>query len=380
MQILSDTTIRAEAKRLRILFVTPRCYPDMGGIETHVYEVGRLLSNKGMLMTVLATDRSGKLDSATSVDGMDIVRVPAYPRNRDYYYAPALGKAIQQGTWDIIHIQGFHTLVPPLAMWAAQRAGIPYVVTFHSGGHSSALRNAARPIQAKMMWTLLAGAQRLIGVSYFEAEQFQRWLNLPAERFTVVPNGANLPPVPEDFEPPCNGDTILSVGRLERYKGHHRLIEAMPFVLAQRPSTRLRILGLGPYEAALRQQVLDMGLGQAVQITHVPPDDRTGMAREMLSAALVALFSEYEAHPVAVMEAAALKRSILVADTSGLGEMARNGLAAALPLDSTPEQLAAAMLRQLEHPHVPNAAMLPTWDTCAEQLLNVYMQVAGAES
>ncbi len=374
----TPATPSIDAQHLRVLFVTPRCYPEMGGIETHVYEVGRRLADKVRSMTVLATDRSGQLAPQSDVDGMTVLRVPAYPRTRDYYYAPGLGRAIASGEWDIIHVQGFHTLVPPLAMWAARRRRIPYVLTFHSGGHSISWRNRIRATQAKLMRPLLAGAARLIGVSQFEADQFHRWLGLPANRFAVAPNGANLPPVPDDFTP-SQDEIVLSVGRLERYKGHHRIIEAMPHLLPLRPNARLKILGVGPYEAELRQQVEALGLGDRVTITHIPPGQRTAMARELLDAKLVMLFSEYEAHPVAVMEAAALKRSILVADTTGLAEMARNELAAALPIDSTPVQLAQAMAHQLEHPYVPAAAALPTWDSCAAQLLGIYLDVLNSK-
>jgi glycogen synthase len=173
---------------------------------------------------------------------------------------------------------------------------------------------------------------------------------------------------------------VLSVGRLEKYKGHHRLIDAMPQVLAIRPTVRLKILGVGPYEETLREKVQQMGLADKIEITHIPPKDRTGMTREMLSATLVTLFSEYEAHPVAVMEAAALGCSILVADTSGLGELAEKGLARAIPLNSTTEQLAQAILHQLDHPHHVEAVTVPTWDSCTAQLLGLYQQVVSCES
>lgn len=360
---------------LRILFVTPRYFPDMGGIETHVYEVARRLAQRAVI-TVLTTDRTGEHPRESLVNGVRILRVPAYPRNRDYYFAPEMRAYICRADYDIVHVQGYHTFVPPLAMWSARREALPYVLTFHSGGSSSGLRNLIRPLQVNMQRPLYAGAARLIGVSKFEAGQFQAWLNLPPERFTVVYNGASLPPVPADFTPPAGGtETILTVGRLEKYKGHHRLVEALPHILHTRPNTRLKVLGVGPYEAELRALVERHSLDQAVEITHVPSTNRTGMARELLSAKLVTLFSEYEAHPVAVMEAVAMGCSILVADTSGLSEVAQMGLARAVPLASSPEQLAQAIIAQLEQPHVPNRINLPTWDSCAEQLFDIYQAV-----
>ena len=48
------------------------------------------------------------------------------------------------------------------------------------------------------------------------------------ERFVVIPTGADLPPVAQAEANHANGTVIASVGRLERYKGHHRLIAALP--------------------------------------------------------------------------------------------------------------------------------------------------------
>ena len=369
------------ASGLRILFVTPRYFPDMGGIETHVYEVARRLASRAQSVTILTTDRSGEREPESLVDGVRIIRVPAYPQNRDYYIAPALRKPIRRADYDVVHVQGYHTFVPPLAMWSARRKQIPYVLTFHSGGSSSPLRNLIRPMQVKVQRGLLIGASRLIGVSQFEAKQFQEWLNLPADQFTVVYNGASLPPVPSGFTPPDDEhETILSVARLEKYKGHQRLIAAMPYIVQQRPKARLKILGLGPYEGELRALAAKLGMEQVVEITHIPSADRTGMASELLSARLVTLFSEYEAHPVAVMEAVAMSCSILVADTSGLSEIARMGLARAIPLDSSAQQLADAVCALLQNPIQPYKINLPTWDSCADQLYGIYEDVVRERS
>jgi hypothetical protein len=43
---------------------------------------------------------------------------------------------------DIVHCQSYHTFVAPLAMGAAIRCRFPYVVSFHSGPHASALRTS----------------------------------------------------------------------------------------------------------------------------------------------------------------------------------------------------------------------------------------------
>lgn len=363
---------------MRLLLVTPRYFPQMGGIETHVYEVARRFAAQGIDTTVLTTDTSGELPPDERVEGVHILRVPAYPRSQDFYFAPAMYSIItrgdSRGDWDIVHCQGFHTFVPPIAMLAAQRAGIPYVLSFHSGGHSSGLRHSIRSLQSAANRPLLAGAKRLIGVSKFEAALFQKRLGLPAERFVVIPNGSHLPKITPIRVESAN-PMILSVGRLERYKGHHRVLEAFPKILQRQPDARLRILGKGPYEDALRQMAADLGIADRTEIGAVSPTDREGMASVLARASVVTLLSEYEAHPIAVMEALSMRRPVLVADTSGLSEIAEQGLVRAIPLNSTPDQVADAVLEQLRDPLIPPSIELPTWEQCAERLMAVYTDV-----
>ncbi len=365
-----------ESASLKILMVSARYFPYMGGVETHVYEVARKLAQQGVDITVLTTDTSRKLSTDEVVEGVKIKRVRAWPAKRDYYIAPEIYRVIRDGGWDVIHCQGYHTFVAPLAMFTAQRAKIPFVVTFHSGGHSSRLRNAIRGIQRAALRPLFKNAKRLVGVSQFEAEFFQEQLRLPQEQFVVIPNGAALPKASDKAADQIKeGTLILSVGRLERYKGHHRLIAALPWILLQRPDARLRIAGAGPYEAELRTLAQQLGVEDHVEIGPVPPEDRQGMATLLSKADIVSLFSEYEAHPVAVMEAVAMGCSVLVSDTSGLRELAQRQLVRSIPLESTDAEIAQAIVKQLEQPYVASQFELPTWEGCASDLLTLYSTI-----
>src|SRR5215472_18941821 len=145
----------------KVLMVTPRYFPYMGGIETHVHEVGRRLVKCGIEITLLTTQPHapyGVRPDYEVVEGMQVVRVPAWPVQQDYYMAPRMIEVIKRGTWDLLHCQGCHTLVPLLALWAARTVGMPYVVTFHTGGHSSRIRHALRAMQWRVLRPFLAHA------------------------------------------------------------------------------------------------------------------------------------------------------------------------------------------------------------------------------
>src|ERR1022692_264251 len=94
--------------KLRVLLVAARYFPYMGGLETHVYEVGRRLARVGVEVTILTTDLDGHLPTFEEVEGVQIRRVRAWPSNRDYYFAPAIYRIIINGQWDLIHCQGYH--------------------------------------------------------------------------------------------------------------------------------------------------------------------------------------------------------------------------------------------------------------------------------
>ena len=306
---------------------------------------------------------------------MEIVRIPAYPASRDYYLAPALLGEIRRRPADLMHLQGYHTLVAPLAMLAAASRGLPYVVSFHSGGHPSALRNRARGLQRLLLRPGLTRARRLIAVSRFELELFRRDLRLSAARFTLVRNGSSLP-APKTTPRP-GGALVVSIGRLEEYKGHRRVVDAWPDVVAALPAARLRIIGAGPDETPIRDLIAERGLTDRVTLESIPGDDRQAVADALGEANLVVLLSDYEAHPVAIMEALAVGAPVLVSRTSGLTELADDGLAAGIAQGATRAEIAAAILAELQAPRRVEAS-LPTWDDCAAQLAGLYREVIGA--
>lgn len=360
-----------------VLHVSGQFFPVMGGVESHVYEVSRLLPTLGWTCEVLTTDNTHALKRVDDVDGIPTRRVNAYPKGRDWRIAPRLLAELRRSRADLVHVQGIHTAVPPLVMLVLAVLRRPYVVTFHTGGHSSSARVAARGLQWRLLRPLLARARALVCVAEFEREHFSRVLRLPHERFDVVPNGGRLPAVEAGVGPTVH-PSVLCVGRLERYKGQHRLLEAWPAVLAEVPDARLVLVGGGPELAALEEQARRVGIDGSVTLRSIDPRDRAEMARTVASAHVFALLSDYEAHPVAVMEAVALGRPCVVTSTSGLAELADKGWATSVPLDADASAVAAALVQQLRSPQYPPDVEIPSWQDCAAGLSAVYNRALAA--
>ena len=366
----------SQGRRLRVLEVAPRFPPLAGGVEQHVAELAARLLEAGVDVEVLTTNPDGRLPASEVFRGFPVRRVPVLPIGSDLYIAPSLMGAIaRSGPWDIVHVHSYQTFVAPLAMLGARRAHLRYVATFHSGGHSSTLRNSIRGAQVAVLAPLLRRARRLIAVSEFERTLFARRLGIPAQRIALIPTGAQMP-APVDV-PPDQEPLILSVGRLERYKGHQRAIAAMPDVLAQVPNARLRVAGAGPFEGELRRMVTGAGLDDHVEIAAVPPEDRMGMATLLARGSVIVLLSEYEANPASVMEALALRRPVLVAYGSGLMEFADRGQVRAVPKDARPAAVAAAIVREIREPLAPSPISIPTLDQTTASLLQLYREAVA---
>jgi glycosyltransferase involved in cell wall biosynthesis len=220
---------------------------------------------------------------------------------------------------------------------------------------------------------LLSRASRLVAVARFEIQHYGRRLGIPETRFALIPNGADLPSPQQT--PPASRDhlQIASVGRLERYKGHQRILAALPYILERRPDATLWIAGSGPYEKKLRRLASQLGVADRVTIEAVPADE---LAVRLAAVSVVVLLSEFETHPLAAIEALALGRPVVVADTSGLQELAAQGLAHPVPLHSDPASVAAAVLAEAERPSGAEAApVLPSWDDCAAAHCALYESV-----
>ncbi|WP_436794064.1 glycosyltransferase family 4 protein [Actinospongicola halichondriae] len=353
-----------------LLFVTPRYPPFVGGTEVHAAAVARRLRSRGVDVRVLTTDTSADQARDTVVDGVPVRVIPARPKGGDLYHARTLDAEIAAAAPGAIHVQGYHTLLAASAMRSASRRGIPYVVTFHSGGHSSRLRNLLRPVHQRLLTPSFRRAAALVAVSEFEARLFASRTGLPRHRIEVIPSGSDLTLVPRTTVP--DRTVITSMGRLERYKGHQTLLEALPHLLARRPDTEVRIIGSGSYERRLRRLVTKLDLEAHVRFLSVPSDERERLVGLLQESSLVTLLSAYESQGLAAFEAIAVDVPVMVLESTALAELSEAGLAAAVPPNTSPAGLASLIDAELRKPLVPRSTDPPGWDRTVGALFDLY--------
>jgi glycosyltransferase involved in cell wall biosynthesis len=143
------------------------------------------------------------------------------------------------------------------------------------------------------------------------------------------------------------------------------------------PEAHLLILGRGPYQSNLYELARQLGVSDRVSIKYIAPADRQGMAIALAESSVVAALSDYEAHPVAVMEALCVARPVVGYDVAGIGELFEAGWVRGVPPGAPAAAVARELAIAMSSPSSVDHGELPTWDSCADQLAHVYLSSLG---
>lgn len=244
---------------------------------------------------------------------------------------------------------------------------------------------------------------------------FSQRLHLPEVPFAAIPNGSSLTVETEAVTVERHrphGVRICSIGRLERYNGHHRAIGAMPHlrkllpcstqgsawafrgrVGRREPASSLRGIrkreddrpfhprGCAAdhrkrtYESTLRELAGNAGVAICVEFPSIPTKRRIEMAAAIRVADLVVLLSDYESQGIVVLGALSLERPVLVLDAAALAALARQGCVLAAPLWAEGRALADMMVQAMRTGDRVDTPELLRWGEITTRLLDFYRVV-----
>jgi glycosyltransferase involved in cell wall biosynthesis len=305
-----------------------------GGPILAVHGLCKALAARGHRVTVFTTDVHGPgrlvvpLGRPVEIDGVEVRYFPARPPRR-LYLAPGLGRAARDeaGRFDAVHLHSVF-LWPTSAMArAAERAGVPYVLSPRGMLVPELIR--ARGRWRKLAWLALAErrtierAAALHATSALEGEDAAR-LGFPLPPVFVVPNGIDAEPWDGDLEalsPPvrallAGSPFLLFLGRLSWKKGLDRLISAV----ATLPGAVLAIAGND--EEGIRPELerLARSAGNVVFLGAVHGADKAALLHR---AAALVLPSRSENFGNVILEAWAAGRPVAVTPEVGLAATVR---------------------------------------------------------
>jgi len=150
---------------------------------------------------------------------------------------------------------------------------------------------------------------------------------------------------------PDDGPLVGIVGRLQRWKGMHTLIQAMPRVLGAHPQAHAVLVGgrhdLEPdYPAYLEEQLRELGVEDRVILAGA----QSNVPEWMQAMDIVVHASDNEPFGIVVVEAMALGKPVIAGSAGGPTEMITPGVDGLLSPYNDPQALAAAILTCLDDP------------------------------
>lgn len=260
-------------------------------------------------------------------------------------------KILRERKVDIIHA---HWLLPQgwIAYLLSKYFHIPFVVTSHGGDLFGLQGKSLTKIKKK----IAENATAMTVVSQ-AMKNYLDQISIKPKILKVIPMGVDLQKrfVPNQ-QVERNKNELLFVGRLVPKKGLNYLLDALAILVKEHPDLYLTIVGFGPEEPSLKEQVLQLNLEKNVNflggLSQSKLPEMYHKATLFVAPFVRAENGDQEGLPVALMEAIGCGCPAIVGHVIGiedlLGEDVKN--IAVNPHDT--HELATAILNALNQPAI----------------------------
>jgi phosphatidylinositol alpha-1,6-mannosyltransferase len=272
--------------------------------------------------------------------------------------------------------------------WIAAGTGLPFGIFAH--GEEFASYASSREL-TWMARRVMRDAALFIANSRHTAALLERDWGVSAARLAVVSPGVDVErfaPAPRDDAERAklgweNRLVVLTVGRLQRRKGHDRMIEAVALLREQFPTLLYAIVGDGTERGDLETAVQRAGLSSCVRFHGVIAD--ADLVRAYQQCDLFALPNrtegmDFEGFGMVLLEAQACGRAVLAGDSGGTAAALRAGETGVLVDCRRVDTLAAAVAALLSDPqrreHMGAAGRQWTASACSFAALAPQMAAA----
>jgi glycosyltransferase involved in cell wall biosynthesis len=236
----------------------------------------------------------------------------------------ALGRLIRREGVGLVHAR---SRAPAWsAYWAARRAGVPFVTTWH-GVYDEG-------VPGKRLYnSVMARGERVIAISRFVAARL-RALGVPEARIRIIPRGVDtaifnpgavtgdrVHRLAQAWRLPPGATVVMLPGRLSAWKGGELLLEAVARLSGARDVFCV-FVGAGDAAVALVRRAERLGLAERVRLAGQCDD----MPAALMLADVVACPSlKPEPFGRTVIEAQALGRMVVAANHGGAAETVADG-------------------------------------------------------
>merc|ERR1712137_688188 len=307
-----------------ILMVSDFFYPNMGGVEMHLYQLAQCLIARGNKVVIVTHFYGKRKGVRWMTNGLKVYYIPLLPFYNgstfpfcSVFWMPLLRSIIIREQIDIIHC---HQAFSTLAHETLQTCSIMGYKTCFTDHSLFGFADASSIHMNKLLKFSLSAVNHVICVSNTSKENTVLRAELDPLSVSVIPNAVDC----TSFKPdPSNRNpdkiTIVVISRLVYRKGMDLLIDVIPPLCRKYPNLEFIIGGDGPKRIGLEEMREKHQLHDRVELLGSIPH---AQVRDVLVRGQIFLnCSLTEAFCIAIVEAASCGLLIVSTKVGGVPEV-----------------------------------------------------------
>lgn len=309
-------------------------YPQLGGVEFHIYHLAQNLIRLGHSVIVITHAYGDRNGVRYLTNGLKVYYTPFLVMYRETTFPtvfstfPIIRNILIREEIQIVHSHGSASTLAHEALLHANTLGLRTVFTDHSLYGFSSLGSI---LLNKLLLFSFANIDRVICVSNICKENMMLRADMDPKKLSVIPNAV----ISEDFKPldgTCAGDremirkrkqkggiTIVCISRLFPNKGADLLINLIPKICKRHEDVDFILAGDGPKFVDMQQMVEAYRLENKVKLLGAVPHEDI---RNVLCQGDIYLHASLtEAFGTVLVEAASCGLLLVTTDVGGIPEV-----------------------------------------------------------
>jgi 1,2-diacylglycerol 3-alpha-glucosyltransferase len=358
---------------MRVVQVTPRYFPNIGGVEIVAQKISEALIERGHEVVVYSVDKRSGLPPIKTVKGVVVKRFNALYNDPLYFPEPYFLTSLRKEQADIIHTHNIHTFPLLIAsLTKKNRQKLLLQPHYHRYGQSP-MRHALFELYKKAFFNLaFLKSNAVLANSTYEckiiSEDFPK-----AKNVILLPEGVDVNDTLKVKRHPLEPKRLLYVGALKHYKNVHKLFEGFAHLSKNSvESYRLVIVGDGPVRDSLVHLSSELGVSGVVDWKHGL--SRRQLLDEYAAASVLVMLSPLESFSRVVYDALFIGVPVVVLNFGALKHLVEGGYAEGVnSLDK--ESVTAALSNALQKTYPRFSAhgeSFLDWDRYVDRLVSIY--------
>ena len=361
---------------MRIIQVTPRYFPTVGGVEVVVQKISEMLAEKGNEVTVYCVDKRNGLAAVEKIRGVTVKRFTPLFSDPLYLPEPKFVASLHKEKADIIHVHNIHTF-PPLIAALSKNSGQKLVLQphYHRYGQTP-LRHSLFELYKKGFYSsLFSRTHLIIANSAYEKQTLSE--DFPqAKNVVLLPEGIEVNDTKNVKHEPVEPKRILYVGVLKRYKNVHKILEGFACLMKSgQRDFRLVVVGDGPERPSLVSLASTLGVEGLVEW-------KFGLYREQLlgeyaKASVFVMLSPLESFSRVVYDALFIGVPVVVYNFGALSHLVTEGYAEGVN-SLNKEAIAKALMKASKKTYLRislDSNNFLDWETYLNKLIGIYHEL-----